>query len=343
VLQQIAAQQKKLIETNDIFSLSKFETRRFTGNNKINCAVPCYGGKKLLYGTDSGVWVSTVRSISATSNEKICSDPTMVISKTYVSQVEVIVEYSKLLVLTDKSLYEYDLSCTDSLDHVKNTKSGKLLMSHISFFKVGVCDDKLLVIGAKTGSQHSICILEPTNPFDKSNKNKNKKTEVQEVHFSSDPISISFLKTKLCVGCAKGFEILSAQTGTKESILDEADPSLDFATQRETVTPLAIHRLGRDFLLCYSEFVFLINRNGWRTNHDWGIFWEGNPQNVAIFFPYLLSFDESFIEIRDLHTTNLLRGLVGENIRFLHSNEHAAMFACEEKGYDIIISIDFLK
>ncbi|KAK6894033.1 RHO1 GDP-GTP exchange protein 2 [Candida tropicalis] len=343
VLSQISAQQKKLIETNDIFSLSKFETRRFTGNNKINCAVPCYGGKKLLYGTDSGVWVSTVRSISATSNEKICSDPTMVISKTYVSQIEVIVEYSKLLVLTDKYLYEYDLSCTDSLDHVKNTKSGKLLMTHISFFKVGVCDGKLLVIGAKTGSQHSICILEPTNPFDKSNKNKNKKTEIQEVYFSSDPISISFLKTKLCVGCAKGFEILSAQTGTKESILDEADPSLDFATQRETVTPLAIHRLGRDFLLCYSEFVFLINRNGWRTNHDWGIFWEGNPQNVAIFFPYLLSFDESFIEIRDLHTTNLLRALAGENIRFLHSNEHAAMFACEEKGYDIIISIDFLK
>ena len=54
--------------------------------------------------------------------------------------------------------------------------------------------------------------------------------------------------------------------------MDEADPSLDFATQRESVTPLAIHRLGRDFLLCYSEFVFLINRNGWRTNHDWGYF-----------------------------------------------------------------------
>ncbi|KHC82173.1 hypothetical protein MGS_01724 [Candida albicans P78042] len=342
VLSQISAQQKKLIDANDIFSLCKFETRRFTGNNKINCAVPCYGGKKLLYGTDSGVWVSTVRSISATSNEKICSDPTMVISKTYVTQIEVIVEYSKLLVLSDKSLYEFDLSCTDSLDHVKNTKSGKLLLSHVSFFKVGVCDGKLLVIGARTGSSHSICIFEPVNPFDKSNKNKNKRLEIQEINFSSDPISISFLKTKLCIGCAKGFEILSSQTGTKESILDEADPSLDFATQRESVTPLAIHRLGRDFLLCYSEFVFLINRNGWRTNHDWGIFWEGNPQNVAIFFPYLLSFEPGFVEIRDLHTTNLLRALTGENIRFLHSNEHEAMFACEENGYDIIISIDFL-
>ena len=343
VLQQISQQQRKLIDENDLFSMSKFETRRFTGNNKINCAVPCYGGKKLLYGTDSGVWVSTVRSISTTSTEKIVSDPTMVISKPYTTQIEVLVEYSKLLVLSDKALYEFDLSCTDSLDHVKNTKLGKLIMTHISFFKIGVCDGKLLVIGAKTGSQHSICIFEPFNPFDPKQKNRNKnKIEFQEIAFSSDPISISFLKSKLCIGCTKGFEILSLQAGNKEPILDEADPSLDFATQRELVTPLAIHRLGKDFLLCYSEFVFLIKGNGWRTNHEWGIFWEGNPRNVALFFPYLISFEPGFIEIRDLHTTNLLRSLVGENIRYLHSNEHEAMFACEENGYDIIISIDFL-
>ncbi|KAG7664648.1 ROM2 [[Candida] subhashii] len=341
VLQQVQQQQKKLIDNSDLFSLTKFETRRFQGNNKINCAVPCYGGKKLLYGTDSGVWVSTVRSINMNSSDKIVSDPTMVISKVYVTQIEVLVEYSKLLVLSDKSLYEFDLSCTDSLDHLKNTKSGKLIMTHISFFKIGICDGRLLICGAKTGGQHTICIFEPLNPFDKG-KNRNRKVEVQEIPFSSDPISISFLKTKLCVGCAKGFEILSLEAGKKEPILDEADPSLDFAIQRETVNPLAIHRLGRDFLLCYAEFVFLINRNGWRTNHDWGIFWEGNPQNVALFFPYLLSFEPGFIEIRDLHTTNLLRALTGENIRYLHSNEHEAMYACEENGYDIIVSIDFL-
>lgn len=343
VLQQIYQQQKKLIGQNDIFSLSKYETRRFHGNNKINCAVPCYGGKKLLYGTDSGVWVSTVRSISATSNEKICSDPTMVISKVYVTQIEVLVEYSKLLILSDKSLYEFDLSCTDSLDHNKNTRSGKLILNYVSFFKTGICDGRLLVCAAKHGSTHSINIFEPTNPFDhKSLKNKNKKYDIREISFSSDPVSISFLKTKLCVGCTKGFEILSLEKGKKEPILDEADPSLDFATQRESVTPLAIHRLGKNFLLSYSEFSFKINRNGWRTQHDWSVFWEGNPQNIALFYPYLLSFEPGFIEVRDLDSTNLLRALVGENIRFLHSNEHEALYACEENGYDIIVSIDFL-
>lgn len=342
VLQQIYQQQKKLIGENDIFSLSKYETRRFHGNNKINCAVPCYGGKKLLYGTDSGVWVSTVRSISTTSNEKICSDPTLVISKVYVTQIEVLVEYSKLLILSDKTLYEFDLSCTDSLDHTKNTRSGKQILNYVSFFKTGICDGRLLVCAAKHGSTHSINIFEPTNPFDKSLKNKNKKYDIREISFSSGPVSISFLKTKLCVGCTKGFEILSLEKGKKEPILDEADPSLDFATQRESVTPLAIHRLGKNFLLSYSEFSFKINRNGWRTQHDWSVFWEGNPQNIALFYPYLLSFEPGFIEVRDLESTNLLRALVGENIRFLHSNEHEALYACEENGYDIIVSIDFL-
>lgn len=341
VLTQISNQQKKMIEKHDVFSLSNYETRRFTGNNKINCAVPCYGGKKLLYGTDSGLWVSTVRTISMTNNEKICSDPTMVISKLYVTQVEVLVEYSKLLILSDKSLYEFDLSCTDSLDHVKNTRSGKLILSHVTSFKTGICDGKLLVCCIKQGNTRAINIFEPNNPFDKNKKNK--KYDIREITFSSEPVSISFLRARLCIGCTKGFEILSLEDGKKESILDEADPSLDFATQKEIVNPLAIHRLGKDFLLSYSEFSFLINRNGWRTKHDWGIFWEGNPTNIALFYPYLLSFEPNFIEIRDLDTGNLIRALVGDNIRFLHSNEHEAMYACEENGYDVIVSIDFLK
>lgn len=342
LLLQVQAQQKKLIAKHDIFSLSKYETRRFTGNNKINCGVPCYGGKKLLYGTDAGVWVSTVRSISMTSNQKICSDPTMVISKSYVTQMEVLVEYNKLLVLADKTLYEFDLSCTDSLDHVKNTRSGKVILNHVSYFKTGVCVGRLLVCAVKAGNARAISIVEPSNPFDSKNKNKNKRSEVKEITFTSDPISISFLKTKLCIGCTKGFEIVSLEAGRKEPILDEADPSLDFATQRESVTPLAIHRIDKNFLLSYSEFSFLINQNGWRTKLDWGIFWEGSPQNIALFYPYLLAFDPGFIEIRDLESTMLIRALVGENIRFLHSNEHEALYACDENGYDIIISIDFL-
>lgn len=342
ILLQVQQQQRKLLEKHDIFSLSKYETRRFTGHNRINCAVPCYGGKKLLYGTDAGVWVSTVRSISMTSNEKICSDPTMVISKPYISQMEVLVEYSKLLVLSEKTLYEFDLSCTDSLDHVKNTRSGKVILNYVSFFKTGVCDGRLLVCAVKSGSAKAISIVEPTNPFDSKNRGKGKKPEVREIAFMSEPVSISFLKTKLCIGCTKGFEILSLEAGRKEPILDEADPSLDFATQRESVAPLGIHRLGKNFLLSYSEFSFLINRNGWRTKHDWGIFWEGSPQNIALFYPYLLAFDPGFIEIRDLESTTLIRALIGENIRFLHSNEHEALYACEENGFDIIVSIDFL-
>lgn len=342
VLQQVYQQQKKLIEKNDFFTLSKYETRKFYGQNKINCALPFHGGKKLLYGTDLGLWLLTVRQISTTLTEKIVSDPTMVISKTYVTQIEVLVEYGKLLVLADKLLYEYDLSCTDLLDHVRNTRAGKLLVLHILFFKTGICDGKLLVCGARTGATHLVVIFEPANPFDRT-KNKLRRPEITEVAFASDPVLISFLKTKLCIGCTKDFEILLLKDGQKEPILDDADPLLGFAIHRDPVTPLAIYTLNREFLLVYAEFVFLINRNGWRINHDWFISWEGTPQNTALFFPYLVAFEPGFVEIRDLHSTTLLRSLIGENIRFLYSNEHEAMYACEENGYDIIVLIDFLK
>lgn len=342
ILNQIYQVQKSFIEQNDIFSITKYETRRFHGNNRLNCAVPCYGGKKLLYGTDSGVWVSTVRSISANSNERICSDPMLVISKGYVTQMEVLVEYSLLLILSDKALYQFDLSCTDSLDHTKNTKSGKLILHNVSFFKTGISEGRLLVCAAKAGSTNTVNIFEPTNPFDNKVKNKNKKYDIKELSFNSSPVSISFLRKLLCIGCTKGFYIVSLEEKRIEPILDEADPSLDFAIHRENVSPLAIYKLGNKILLCYSEFSFKINNHGWRTSHDWLIFWEGIPQNVALFYPYLVAFEPGFIEVRDLESTTLLRALVGENIRYLYSNEHEALYACEENGYDVIISIDFL-
>lgn len=341
-LNQVSNQQKKLIDSNDFFTIVKYETKKFSRNNKIICAVFCYGGKKLLYGTDFGVWISTVREISNRSNEKVCSDPTLVISKNFVSQIEVLKECSKLLVLAEKILYEFDLSCIDSLDYIKNTKSAKLILTNILFFKIGVCDGKLLVCSAKTGSINSIFIFEPLIMFDKLNTIYSKNINIQEIQFTSQPVSISFLKTKLCIGCIKGFEILSLEKNKKEPILDKADSSLDFAIQREVVTPLAIHRMGRVFLLCYAEFVFLINRNGWRIGHEWILYWEGTPHQIILFYPYILSFDSNFIEIRDLITRSLLRVLVAENIRFMHANKHEAMYACEENGYDVIVTIDFL-
>lgn len=329
----IEQQQNKLRETNDIFTLTPLAERFFDISNRINCLVPYDGGRKLLYGTDSGVFTSEVRT---KNGERIVSKPQKVISKMNVTQLEVLEEYQTLLALADKKLYAWPLEILITQD---KKQSSKEIMSHVSFFKVGVCGGKMLVCAAKSDL---IRVFEPSDPFSKKMSKKKFKNETREFHFSSEPVSISFLKTRLIVGCTKGFEIVSLSDGKIEAILDPADTSLDFITNREGLKPLAIHRISSNFLLSYSDFSFFINKNGWRTRSDWMINWEGIPQSFALWYPHLLAFESNFIEIRHVESGELLRVILGENIRLLHMGSQEILYAYEdERGYDVVASLDF--
>jgi hypothetical protein len=61
------------------------------------------------------------------------------------------------------------------------------------------------------------------------------------------------LKTKLCIACTKGFEILDLESLDIQALLDPADTSLDFVQRRSDVRPLSIYQIGGgEFLLCYT-------------------------------------------------------------------------------------------
>jgi hypothetical protein len=130
------------------------------------------------------------------------------------------------------------------------------------------------------------------------------------------------LRSKLCVGCARGFEIVSLETLEAQSLLDQADTSLDFVQRKGegSVKPVFIERIQTEFLLCYSDYSFFVNRNGWRARPDWMITWEGTPNAFAIFTPYILAFEPSFIEIRHMDTGMLVHIITAKNIRMLHSS-----------------------
>ena len=68
--------------------------------------------------------------------------------------------------------------------------------------------------------------------------------------------SIHYLKTKLCVGCSKGFEIVDLETLDTQGLLDPMDESLEFVRKRENLRPMAIYRIHNDFLLCYDGTPF---------------------------------------------------------------------------------------
>lgn len=122
------------------------------------------------------------------------------------------------------------------------------------------------------------------------------------------------------MGCARGFEVVSLETTETQSLLDQADTSLDFVARKENVKPIHIERMNGEFLLNYSDFSFFVNRNGWRARPDWKISWEGTPNAFALSYPYILAFEPNFLEIRHVETSELIHIMTGKNIRMLHSS-----------------------
>ena len=138
-----------------------------------------------------------------------------------------------------------------------------------------------------------------------------------------------------------------------QSLLDPADTSLDFVSRKEgtgAAKPIAIYRFNGLFLLCYDEFAFFVNKNGWRAKHDWMVSWEGLPQGcgislpfvvcvltrgLAVAYPYLFAFEPSFVEIHSLETGALAQIIPGSNIRLLADGRGKLgeggeiLFACE--------------
>ncbi|KAL1627677.1 RHO1 GDP-GTP exchange protein 2 [Neofusicoccum ribis] len=350
-MKHIQTQQRNLRDRSNIFTKDIVCEGFFNQSIKVNCCVPLDGGRKLAYGTDFGVYVADRRPRDASIK------PKRVLECKAVTQIDVLEQHQILLVLSDKTMYSYPLEALDPDENQGSASKRGRKICHANFFKAGVCVGQHLVCCVKTSAlSTTIKVYEPMENMAK----KSKKTgfsrmlaggqdvlkPYKEFYIPTESTSIHFLRSKLCVGCAKGFEVVSLETLETQSLLDQADTSLDFVARRENIKPIHIERLSSEFLLCYTDFSFFVNRNGWRARPDWKITWEGTPQAFAIFNPYILAFEPSFIEIRHMETGMLVHILTAKNIRMLHSstreNLDKILYAYEdEMGEDTIASLDF--
>jgi hypothetical protein len=289
------------------------------------------GGRKLVYGTDVGVYVTERKGKEATR-------PKRVLENRSVTQIDVLEQHQVLLVLSEKTVYSFPLDAIDTDDSQNALSKRGRRICHANFFKVGICTGQHLVCCVKTSALSST--IKVYEPMDSMTKGKKKSgfakmlaggqdvlKPYKEFYIPSDSNSIHFLKSKLCVGCARGFEVVSLETLETQSLLDQADTSLDFVARRESIKPIHIERLASEFLLCYTDFSFFVNRNGWRARQEWVINWEGNPTAFAIFNPYILAFEPNFIEIRHMETAGLVAVVIGKNIRMLHSSTREVSFS----------------
>ncbi|KAI0509168.1 CNH domain-containing protein [Xylaria bambusicola] len=344
-LEFIDAAQQRLRARADFFNVNILSQNFFQVGNLVNSVTPYDGGRKLIYATDHGLYVSDRKAKD--------SQPRRVIETQHVTQVDVLEEYGLLLVLSNKSLLSYPLAALDPNEPTL-AKRPKKIQSNCNFFRTGICLGRHLVCCAKPSAlSTTIKVYEPNDQMSKGKKQKgfgkmfnagqDELKAFKEFYIPTEASSVHFLKSKLCVACARGFEVVSLETLETQSLLDQADTSLDFVARKEGTKPIHIERLNGEFLLNYTDFSFFVNRNGWRARPEWRIDWEGTPQAFALSYPWILAFEPNFIELRNIEN-GAIHIVPHKNIRMLHSSTHEILFAYEdEAGHDVVAAIDFWK
>ncbi|KAF2867394.1 CNH domain-containing protein [Massariosphaeria phaeospora] len=345
-IEHIESQQRNLRERSNIFTKTILNEGFFSASIRVTCAVPLDGGRKLAFGTDAGVFIVDRKPKDASMK------PRRVLDCKGVTQVDVLEQYQIVLVLADKILYSYSLEALDPDESQAMVKRPRKICS-ANFFKAGICLGQQLVACVKTSAlSTTIKVYEPKESMaSKSRKSgfakmlstgQDQLKPYKEFYIPTESTSIHFLRSKLCVGCARGFEVVSLETLETQSLLDQADTSLDFVIRKENIKPIHIERLASEFLLCYTDYSFFVNRNGWRARPDWRITWEGTPAAFAIFHPYILAFEPSFIEIRHMESGGLVHIVTAKNIRWIHTSTREILYAYEDElGTDVIASLDF--
>lgn len=95
-LEMIDKQQQLGRDRNRKLDFKTLETV-FTGPNKVNCAAPYDAGRRMIYGTDDGVYFSNL-----TEPDR---PPVMVLSLLDVTQVDILEQFQLLIVLSGASAF----------------------------------------------------------------------------------------------------------------------------------------------------------------------------------------------------------------------------------------------
>ncbi|KAF9974865.1 RHO1 GDP-GTP exchange protein 2 [Actinomortierella ambigua] len=297
---------------------------------RITCSAPYYNVidavRRVVIGTDEGVYVGVedgksmfrlaVRGVNAT-------------------QVSVLDHYHILLVLDGKYLRAYNLSVLDE-DADESLQNGQTLGRSVQFFSAGQVAGKTLVISMKrkgAGESH-FSAYEPIEnavlgghhqrgfslPFGKRSKSDWFKLH-REFYVGSESFSLQMLSKMVCVVCPKGFDIVMLDHLERTQVFPpRSDPSYAFLDQRES-TPVSMFRINQNhFLMCYTDFAFIMTKTGELVNKKDLIEWEGRPESFAIAYPYVLAFEDSLIEIRHVETGSLEQIILGKGIKRLYAN-----------------------
>ncbi|KAI9505803.1 CNH domain-containing protein [Coemansia spiralis] len=329
--QCIEQQQLELMDRHRKFELVPV-AGQFPSGIRVNTADVYDQGRGVVIGTDRGLYLGVAgkpRSFQMLSHLK----------HDRVYQIEIHERLNVMAMIADKdrNLYVYPLDLL--MTATTNSRNGvriKPLHAHVSFFRFGQFQDLDILCSVRSTTLSNQTIIHVYKPVINQQKSRSLGRFlslgaesgadswkcIKECYIAAESTSLHFLRSRLCVGCSRGFEIVDLATMNTQSLLDPADTSLSFINKRDTTHPIALFRVhDGEFLLCYDVFAFYVNRNGQRARHNWMIHWVGMPTSFKFEYPYILAFDSQFIEVHHVETAAMVQVMITGNCTSLSPNK----------------------
>ncbi|VDB87251.1 unnamed protein product [Peniophora sp. CBMAI 1063] len=135
----------------------------------------------------------------------------------------------------------------------------------------------------------------------------------------ADCYDLMFAHARVAVLHQKGFQIVDPLVGDRSVTIplgprDKMDKEL--AKRCDTCRPLQMLRTSRnEFLLCYEEFGLFVDRDGDPVRDKPMMHWQGKAEQIAWHPPYVVTFNNRFIETHNVETAQLAQILRVENTR----------------------------
>ncbi|UZJ52746.1 hypothetical protein CBS101457_002066 [Exobasidium rhododendri] len=337
----------------------------------VTCAVPfqTMDGRRLIaIGCADGVWIG-LRNDSRSLRK--------VLHLKLVSQCAVLENFGIFIVLADKVLISYSLEAlVPGASTNANPRPPQKLSGNrdVLFFSVGQLKERTLLVYMKKKANESVFrALEPIassiqtttssskssgvggggggggglfGKFHKDAKNSDWFRIYKTFFIPSEAYSMQFLRSKLCIVCARGFEIINLDSllpGTIPDFSQSArdDPRIQQLAKRvETAKPLGMFKNSdSEFLLCYDAFACYVDRLGGPIRLDNIIEWEGLPRSVAFRSPFILAFDQRFIEVRDSSSGQLVQLIRTNDLKNISGSSTTTSSMESEEDDDAILLV----
>jgi len=297
---------------------------------RVNCAAsfttPHPEKQMIAVGTDNAVFISEVDRPRGWRKA---------INMPRVTQITVLEDFNLFLLIADKSLIAYHLdvilqtetngasASSDSARRAPQKLSGS---RDVGFFVAGKMKDRILVFYKKRENLNSVFkVLEPV--YQKSTEKKRgifKRgtteffREYDEFYIPTECTGMNLFSSSLAVSTSKGFEVLTLDKKQPWSVPElNADAVQNIAQHIRDQKALSMLRLSdQEFLLCYANCAVYVNKHG-DVSRSVIMNFVGTAHHAALYGPYLVLFDQDFVEIRNAQNGRLKQIIAGREVKCL--------------------------